>query len=291
MVTHFPNCHANYPEKPEGELPQQLIRTEEEGWVVDTCCDCGATEVLKEPVMDAETQALINEFEQSTKEFQARVPAKKLPATRKRSRKSAALEAVRQDATNACKGCGSTFGHNEGCPNALDHLKVQAVLNGVPAEELNLDDMSGQLSTPESALRFILAGNAYVTIRSLSTGTRYTFRVNRADCSRCGKKDCKCWVYPLYFVSLLSGPDNNSDYIYMGSIRDNVLRITRGSKMREDSVPFKAFRWMLEHLMIKKMPPKTELWHEGRCGRCGRKLTVPESIAAGIGPDCAAMCG
>jgi hypothetical protein len=29
-----------------------------------------------------------------------------------------------------------------------------------------------------------------------------------------------------------------------------------------------------------------EFWHEGRCGRCGRRLTVPDSIASGYGPEC-----
>jgi hypothetical protein len=29
-----------------------------------------------------------------------------------------------------------------------------------------------------------------------------------------------------------------------------------------------------------------EVWHEGRCGRCGRALTVPESVERGIGPEC-----
>jgi len=29
------------------------------------------------------------------------------------------------------------------------------------------------------------------------------------------------------------------------------------------------------------------LHHEGKCGRCGRKLTVPLSIETGIGPECA----
>jgi hypothetical protein len=29
-----------------------------------------------------------------------------------------------------------------------------------------------------------------------------------------------------------------------------------------------------------------ELWHEGRCGKCGRALTVPESIESGLGPVC-----
>jgi hypothetical protein len=26
--------------------------------------------------------------------------------------------------------------------------------------------------------------------------------------------------------------------------------------------------------------------HEGKCGRCGRLLTVPSSIESGIGPEC-----
>jgi hypothetical protein len=33
------------------------------------------------------------------------------------------------------------------------------------------------------------------------------------------------------------------------------------------------------------------VWHEGRCGRCGRKLTVPESIESGFGPECASILG
>jgi hypothetical protein len=47
-----------------------------------------------------------------------------------------------------------------------------------------------------------------------------------------------------------------------------------------------AMNWVLDHLSEGEMPPLTEIWHEGRCGRCGRKLTVPDSIAIGIGPDC-----
>src|SRR5271157_2617898 len=31
--------------------------------------------------------------------------------------------------------------------------------------------------------------------------------------------------------------------------------------------------------------------HEGRCCRCGRELTVPASIHAGMGPDCAEKYG
>lgn len=149
----------------------------------------------------------------------------------------------------------------------------------------------GNLKTAESALKFILAGNAYFTVRSLKTGVRYTYRVNRADCSRCGKKDCKCWRFPTYFVALLTGPDNTGDYTYLGMIRENLFRLTRGSKMQESSTPVKAFRWVYERLTRRELPAQTEIWHEGRCGVCGRPLTVPESIESGIGPVCAEKGG
>ena len=40
-------------------------------------------------------------------------------------------------------------------------------------------------------------------------------------------------------------------------------------------------------LAAGSMPANVEINHEGRCGRCGRALTVPESVASGIGPESA----
>ena len=36
-----------------------------------------------------------------------------------------------------------------------------------------------------------------------------------------------------------------------------------------------------------RMPLTLTVFHDGKCGRCGRKLTVPESIQSGLGPVCA----
>jgi hypothetical protein len=153
------------------------------------------------------------------------------------------------------------------------------------------ENMKGNLRTPAAALQFVTAGNATFTVVSLRTGVRYTFKVSRAECSRCHKTDCNCWAYPRYFVGLLSGPDNTCDYTYLGQIKDNVFALTRASKMRQDSTPVRAFAWVWNNLIKRALPPQTELWHEGRCGRCGRKLIVPSSVEAGIGPDCAGRMG
>lgn len=148
------------------------------------------------------------------------------------------------------------------------------------------------LSEVTIAKGFILAGNAYFTVRSVKTGTRYTYRVNRAKCSRCGKTDCQCWAYPNYFVALLTGPDNTEDYQYLGMLgQAHEFRLTRASRMDDASAPVKAFKYVWGWLQRGQMPPQCEIWHEGRCGRCGRRLTVPESVERGIGPECAGRMG
>ena len=110
------------------------------------------------------------------------------------------------------------------------------------------EPMTGHLSTPETALSFVLAGHAIFTARSERTQVRYTFKVTKVE----DKPN-------QFFVSLLSGPGNNADYSYMGMVRDNVFRLTRASKMREDSAPIKSFRWVLEHLQRGVLPPSCQL--------------------------------
>jgi uncharacterized protein DUF6011 len=129
---------------------------------------------------------------------------------------------------------------------------------------MNLDD----------ALTFIKAGNARFTLRSAKTGERFTYRVRE---SQDGK---------VHFVSLLTGTDNESHYSYMGVLDTNKLRPTAKSKIAIDAPGFKAFDWTWYQMSQGRLPDALEIWHEGSCGRCGRALTVPESIDRGIGPEC-----
>lgn len=141
------------------------------------------------------------------------------------------------------------------------------------------------------ARQFILAGNAYFTLRSKKTGVRYTYRVNRAE------EDQQQTMFqgrargPRWFCALLSGPDNTADYTYLGMIEGNLehptFRLTKKSKMTSESAPVRAISYAIANLAKNAIPDQLEIWHEGRCGRCGRTLTVPESIAAGLGPECA----
>lgn len=127
---------------------------------------------------------------------------------------------------------------------------------------------------PANARRFILAGNARVTLESVKTGARFTFRVRQKDDG-------------FYFVSVLTGSDNEADYTYLGTIRGGRYAHGRKSRICAAAPSAKAFEWAWPRLAAGSVPDGLRVWHEGRCGRCNRPLTVPESIASGLGPECA----
>lgn len=131
---------------------------------------------------------------------------------------------------------------------------------------------------------FFLAGHAVFTIEC--PDNHYTFQVKKA------KSDKPLFDKPLYFVSLLTGPDNTRDFTYVGVMgKDGKLRLTGKSKFNEGTYTVRLFRRTMAVIWAgeqEKMHKKGYyVHHEGKCGRCGRRLTVPESVRSGIGPECA----
>ena len=130
----------------------------------------------------------------------------------------------------------------------------------------------------ERARAFITAGDAVFTLVSGKTGTRFTYHV-AAAVSR-----------EVFFVSLLTGPNNTRDFELLGVIFGGTMtfRSAKKSRISEDAKSFVAFDWTWRRLCAgAPLPNELEIWHEGKCGRCGRPLTTPESIALGLGPVCA----
>lgn len=120
--------------------------------------------------------------------------------------------------------------------------------------------------------RFVLAGNATLTLRSKMTGTRFTYRIRKPS------------ETSPHFVKVLTGPE---DYTFLGTIfKEKDWAHGRRSPIAADALSSKAFAWFWHAMQHNIMPLALEVWHEGRCCRCGRALTVPESIRSGIGPEC-----
>lgn len=135
--------------------------------------------------------------------------------------------------------------------------------------------------THHDALRFMLAGNAIVTLRNRTTGNRFTYQVRMP---RGGDA--------LRFVALLRGPENTHDYSYIGTIfgvdTSPRFRWTAKARVTPTATSFETFSWVFNTLAVgASLPDTVEIWHEGKCGRCKRLLTTPESVARGIGPECA----
>ncbi len=148
----------------------------------------------------------------------------------------------------------------------------------------NHDQNSGSLlHGVENISKFMLAGLATITVVSKKTGTRFTYKIKKKE----GSED-------FWFVGLLNGPDNETNYTYMGHIalRQVFTYFCGHTKVGAEAPSQTAFIYLCQALFRPGWAnpeyrlAQIEVWHEGKCGRCGRKLTVPESIESGYGPEC-----
>ena len=80
-------------------------------------------------------------------------------------------------------------------------------------------------------------------------------------------------------------PGDQWRYLGVVDFPRRALRLTPKSNFSDASQSYLALRWLIQ--LAEFNPAVVEVMHDGRCGRCGRPLTHPDSIQAGIGPICA----
>lgn len=141
---------------------------------------------------------------------------------------------------------------------------------------------------------FIKAGKAIFTVAN-ATGEHYIYQVTKKDPEPGSKYES---FGPTWFVAMLTGPDNTSDYTYMGLVEHrfnqlqynsgaNWVRLTKASKYKMDSKPIQVFNFAMRVVEGKQqLPAGYSIRHNDLCGRCGRQLTDPTSLATGLGPIC-----
>jgi hypothetical protein len=128
-----------------------------------------------------------------------------------------------------------------------------------------------KINDTKEALKFMFAGKSIFTFINTKTGNRFTYKIK-------SNKDSN-----LFFVSVLTNPDN---YSYIGTCIEGNYRHGKKSNISPEAQSVKVFQFMLNKLKSNNLPDFLEVWHEGFCGKCGRRLTVPSSILTGIGPEC-----
>lgn len=134
------------------------------------------------------------------------------------------------------------------------------------------------------ALDFMTGGNAIVTLVDYSQEIRHTYKLMASENQK------------YLWIKLLTGPDNTKNYteIFIFHVdADGLPQLTfrHNNKVNERMPSVQLFRKVFRNLILRPEDDMDwlEIWHVGRCCRCGRTLTVPESIAAGIGPECALL--
>ncbi len=139
--------------------------------------------------------------------------------------------------------------------------------------------LRAELADPAPTVRFMLAGKAHVTFQSRKTGVRFTYRITEAPDQHYDRRR------PPHFVAVLTAPDH---YEYLGCVYDRrAYSHGRKSRVDREAPSAIAFTWVWSRLTAGEMHPELAVYHEGRCGRCGRRLTTPKSIETGLGPVCA----
>lgn len=120
--------------------------------------------------------------------------------------------------------------------------------------------------------------NGTFTLENIAKGSYITMKIHTVKGGELkGKR----------IVSRLIGPDNNTSYQGMAFITDND-KIVLWKKHRTDKnwKIVNILRNMLIYGFNSKHLDRISIKASTNCLRCNRKLTTPQSIADGFGPEC-----
>ena len=123
--------------------------------------------------------------------------------------------------------------------------------------------------------------NGTFTIQNRVTGEHRTFRVRT-------QKDDASFAPGKRTVALLKGNDNETSYTGFAFVTEDGINVWSSKR---GTVGYTAYANLLWSLAIdgafSEYAEKYSITESRKCVRCNRKLTTPESLAAGIGPECA----
>ena len=134
--------------------------------------------------------------------------------------------------------------------------------------------MKGDNEVRENIMEYILGGKSEFTLVQEMEGRspiQSKYRVTANDTGN------------LYFICIWDG----KKYQYQGyfALRDRVIKKAKNlSDAEVDVVSLKALAWVFFH--VDRLPECVHIYHNGKCSRCGRKLTDAESLRTGLGPTC-----
>jgi len=145
-----------------------------------------------------------------------------------------------------------------------------------------MDNSSGQakMSDFSSIVRFLKSGKATFTIKDTKNDKAWTYRARKMKDKEDGffihlKIDGKFSYIGMLWINTKNGIDQLK--VVYGKEKSAVLISDSG---------YQTISAVIYCISNKYTLSFNEFWHDGNCGRCGRTLTNPDSLATGIGPEC-----
>lgn len=129
--------------------------------------------------------------------------------------------------------------------------------------------------------------NGTYTIKNNKTGDHRTFKIST-------QPDDASFAPGQRIIELLIGENNETDYKGFGFVTEDGIKVWKRFQGTKDQASlhekYAQMVWSMGTLGTASpyLAKGLELFLTKNCLRCNRKLTTPESIERGIGPECAA---
>lgn len=135
-----------------------------------------------------------------------------------------------------------------------------------------------------TALEVLLAGNSEFILHSTKTNEDFRFKL----CKQKKKDNANEFIY---FVNYWL----NGEYVYAGLLwfTESEAKFSTGKngKMPANSKEIKSLLFVINKLFNQETVQFLEIYHTGRCSKCGKKLTDLDSMLTGLGPTCSKNLG
>lgn len=151
-----------------------------------------------------------------------------------------------------------------------------------------INDRAGLLDN-NKAIEFLLAGKSEFIAVSGRTGYKIKYKITRKESN---KKDDNASEYVYFIKTVVDNQEVYAGILYYDN-KEQIFKFSRGQKGKLDihHINIKSLLYIINNLYRGNSKLNVRIYHMGRCGRCGRALTTPESILTGLGPECAKMLG
>lgn len=140
--------------------------------------------------------------------------------------------------------------------------------------------------TQDKALEFMLAGKAEFILHSTKTNDDFKFELTKKE----SREDKDKFIY---FLNVLNGYEKTYAGVVWFDNKTQEFKFSQGKKgnISPTEISIRSLMFVLNKLLRKEIVQYLDVFHVGKCGKCGKKLTTPESILTGLGPVCAKAIG